>query len=264
MQRSDLTGVIDVADAAFVNDELFTWLAPRGLQYPSSWRAYMGARQRLHFTEKGVYGFVYVDDNDEVLGFAWWERKAPRPGKDKTPSDVWARHNTSWAEIIDQSLMQVQNAYYERLRLNPALDYGALKQMREDHDVLEPLEKATPHWYLAVLGVHPKAQRRGIGGMLLDWGLQRAREETEQRGKAVPVTMTSSPAGQGLYIRKGFRIVAWQGVALDDAQNFEGGAALVYDPSHTWIKPAAPGSNRKGRPIHVDWTSEALAAAHRT
>ena len=52
-----------------------------------------------------------------------------------------------------------------------------------------------------MIGVSPKYQRHGIGTSLIDWGLQRAQEES------VICMLESSEAIKGLYERKGFQKV---------------------------------------------------------
>lgn len=56
-------------------------------------------------------------------------------------------------------------------------------------------------WYLLMIGVSPKHQRHGIGTSLIDWGLQRAQEES------VICMLESSDTIKGLYKRKGFQKV---------------------------------------------------------
>ncbi|KAL4807455.1 acyl-CoA N-acyltransferase [Aspergillus unguis] len=54
-----------------------------------------------------------------------------------------------------------------------------------------------PHYELSMLAVDPAFGRRGLGGMLLKWGLDRADE------KQVPTFISSSPEGRGLYEKNG-------------------------------------------------------------
>lgn len=69
----------------------------------------------------------------------------------------------------------------------------------------EQAEAAQPSesWYLATMGVDPKAQRMGIGRKLLQWGIDRSEEES------IPACLEASQAGLPLYQKMGFRQIAW-------------------------------------------------------
>lgn len=74
-------------------------------------------------------------------------------------------------------------------------------------------------WHLAFLCVSPKYQRRGIGGLLIDWGLDKAARES------VPASVEASPAGEALYQRKGFRKYGYSVFAPGFV-----GQALLWEP----------------------------------
>jgi ribosomal protein S18 acetylase RimI-like enzyme len=58
------------------------------------------------------------------------------------------------------------------------------------------------HWYLAGIGVEPEAQRQGIGGALLQPGIDAARRD------GVPaVLLTNNAANLSFYERHGFSVV---------------------------------------------------------
>lgn len=67
---------------------------------------------------------------------------------------------------------------------------------------LETAHPSEPSWYLQALGVHPAAQRQGLGARLLECGLARADAD------GLPATLhTAVPAAAALYQRAGFRTV---------------------------------------------------------
>lgn len=53
--------------------------------------------------------------------------------------------------------------------------------------------------YLGILACHPDYQRRGAGGQLVRWGLEKAKRE------GLNVTLFASPAGTHLYRKLGFQ-----------------------------------------------------------
>ena len=78
-------------------------------------------------------------------------------------------------------------------------------------------------WYLKVLAVNPEFQRKGIGGILVNWGLKHARERNER------AYLEASDFGKGLYLKLGFKVVG-------DLQVTEGEEGftlpcMVWDPN---------------------------------
>lgn len=75
-------------------------------------------------------------------------------------------------------------------------------------DVLATFEKMgewhpdEPHWYLPMIGVEPNAQKRGIGGALMSYGVSRCDQE------GMPAYLESSnPRNISLYERHGFQVM---------------------------------------------------------
>lgn len=70
--------------------------------------------------------------------------------------------------------------------------FAFFEQMTEHHPT-------GAHWYLPFIGVEPAQQGRGLGSLLLDWGLARADRD------GVPAYLeASSPRNRALYERHGF------------------------------------------------------------
>lgn len=134
--------------------------------------------------------------------------------------DVEALASTLIIQIgIERLLGHAEAAYIEALRLNRSFDE---RNVRTFHNMPDKgFDKISEFWNLLMLCVSPSFQRRGVGGRLLDWGFDNAIEE------GVPVAVQSSPAGEGLYRGKGFRVIAWVKIT-------EG----IEDPVMIW-EPAA-------------------------
>jgi ribosomal protein S18 acetylase RimI-like enzyme len=95
-----------------------------------------------------------------------------------------------------------------KARMAPALiriAFSAPASFRDFVRIGTALEKAhpvEPAWYLQALGVHPRAQRRGIGKLLMAPGLALA------DGSGLPCYLqTSDPANIDYYRRFGFDLV---------------------------------------------------------
>ena len=70
--------------------------------------------------------------------------------------------------------------------------FAFFEQMTEHHPT-------SAHWYLPFIGVEPTQQGRGLGSLLLDWGLARADRD------GLPAYLeASSPRNRALYERHGF------------------------------------------------------------
>ncbi|OJD35177.1 acyl-n-acyltransferase [Diplodia corticola] len=86
---------------------------------------------------------------------------------------------------------------------------------------------ARPHAHLATLVTDPDEGRRGAGGMLVRWGLERADAE------GLEAYVDASPAGEGLYARSGFEVVRRVGFDLGRW----GGGEGVVEHVCMWRKP---------------------------
>ena len=88
----------------------------------------------------------------------------------------------------------------DNLRMMPglvrALGRGLPRAMRLDYHDASAVP-GFPHWYLYTVVVSPLAQGQGVGGALLDHGIERA------AGSAIYLESTT-PGSQRLYERKGF------------------------------------------------------------
>jgi ribosomal protein S18 acetylase RimI-like enzyme len=87
-------------------------------------------------------------------------------------------------------------------------------------------------WHLASLVVDTRYQRRGIGAMLLEWGIEQAQAEM------VPCGLESSFAGKKLYEKMGFRTFDEVRFGAGERDVF---AVMVWEPSGVegrWLEKA--------------------------
>lgn len=64
-----------------------------------------------------------------------------------------------------------------------------------------PEIKNSPQYGIMDIAVHPGFQGRGVARKLVEWGIQKAREE------AIPIELSATPAGAELYTKLGFKKV---------------------------------------------------------
>ncbi|KAG8668141.1 hypothetical protein FPOAC1_007513 [Fusarium poae] len=183
--EADLPAIARIATSAFhpETDALSRRLFPRHLQpnnIPDGEAAYDWrlARKATSLVSSESHVIVAIDNDgnpeDRIVGFALWDAPSAE-GNDSSPS-----------KPIECT----------------ALDKVAYEEMKKNvnQDAVDTFgEKGIAGvWHLDYIGVGPGNQRRGIGKMLLNWGLERASKE----GKDCYLVATE--AGRPLYVAAGF------------------------------------------------------------
>ncbi|KAI9660536.1 MAG: hypothetical protein M1821_009887 [Bathelium mastoideum] len=199
--RADIYDVGTLADVTFQDDAFWRSLTPGMYDYPNDRTRFYRLRTRGRAVmEGGCVSLVVVTDEqdadwsgrEKLAGYAFWQRQGTSEQARKWQREPWgARLNRAllWAEM-----------QYERYVVNRAMDFKIWDEVMTMFAALKaPL--VAEHWHTLVLGVAPQYRRRGAGRLLLDWGLQRAREE------GVPVLLEATPQGVPLYEKAGFKRV---------------------------------------------------------
>ncbi|KAF5976333.1 gnat family protein [Fusarium coicis] len=183
-----LPAIARIATSAFHpnTDALSRRLFPPHLQptdLPNGEAAYdwRFARKASSLTSSESHLVVAIDDekgkDDQVVGFSLWDA-LPATGGDSGPSK------------------EIQCT---------ALDKEAYNEMKKtvNQDTVDTFgeQGIAGVWHLDYIGVSPGNQRRGIGKMLLQWGLDHAAAE----GKDCYLVATE--AGRPLYVAAGFKDV---------------------------------------------------------
>ncbi|KAH7322866.1 acyl-CoA N-acyltransferase [Stachybotrys elegans] len=184
--EKDIPGIVQATVASFhadtdiISSRLFpSHLRPAGVSYEEAATPWWLARFTLYMKAPRPVFVVVTDDelNGEIVGFAMWER--PVSGSDAQPLP-----------------------YIEPV---PGFDEKAFEEMKEilGKDVLETFgpDGDDDLWCLGNLGVHPRHQGRGVGKLLLRWGMEQAAAE----GKDCHLVAT--PAGFLLYKKSGFEVL---------------------------------------------------------
>jgi len=149
---------------------------------------------------------------------------------------LWAGHvedpSSHWVYVTDAEGNVLSGAHWEFHEVSPFKE-GAPKLEAVWHPEGEGREFATrvvneiyglrfkrllrPHAQLDLMFTYPKERRKGYGGMLMQWGMDKASE------MGVEVAVESSEHGYGLYKKFGLRSI--QKIAVD---------TKVDNPSNTW------------------------------
>jgi len=242
---ADIPRCTTIHDAAYEGNELSDFLAPDRAKYPLSWRQHALSVQRNKYYQPNTWSFVCVADaNDdfanegEILGYVRWARCV---SKEDAADDPWTRRRMSMLERTDSWLRWAELKWEETLRANPAVSRArrdAFMRSVSKSTGFAPLYGAT-YWYLDSLAVAPRYQRRGVARRLVDWGLQRAKTETEERvaiGKApLPVALISTAPGLHLYRSLNFKVVGWEDDSFLEV-SADGGSNMVWDSTGYWIQ----------------------------
>ncbi|KAI9701185.1 MAG: hypothetical protein M1836_001854 [Candelina mexicana] len=213
----DFSAIATIGAKAFLDDNLYAWLCPKRKEYPEEWRRLFVRGTKQRYNAVGTYLFVAeTDESDpewngqsQIAGYAAWERKG------KSQSARRWRNNDSLLKKLERLLGQAEAAYTEAFRLDRCIDEKNVRAFRKLRD--ESFDKIPEYWNLLMLCVSPSFQRRGVGGRLLEWGFEKAVTE------AVPLAVQSSPAGEGLYLGKGFKVISWVKITED-----------IVDPVMVW------------------------------
>jgi GNAT superfamily N-acetyltransferase len=198
---ADLDQVVGLLTEAFLISPVGDWLVPDLPTRREIYRGYL-AIHAAHVMKVG-FADVTVDGS----GVALW---LPRLQRMPPPDDY------------DEQLADVCGPWLRRFQLLDAL-------LAEHHP-------RTPHHYLALLGVDPRAQRRGVGGALLN------HHHANLDDAGVPAYLEASTVGsRDLYLRHGYTLAATAPVELPE------GGPLLW-PMWREPRPTQPTTSGNDQP----------------
>ncbi len=167
LEESDRSWALATLTLAFASDPVMRWLWAAPHRYATLWPRFaegFGGPAIGHGTAHGLA---------DGRGAALW--LPPGSG----PNTVAL--GTLMAETLDERTLKEVGALFEQMdRWHPSVD----------------------HWYLALVGVDPILQGRGLGSTLLRHGLT-----TCDRDRLPAYLEASSPRSRDLYERLGFEVV---------------------------------------------------------
>jgi GNAT superfamily N-acetyltransferase len=195
---TDMHSITNISATGNEHDELTKYMR-RNIR--SQWTSYRSSCGRWLKGKLAAPGTIcYVAESKvtgEVVGWAIWSRHG-----ESATAEGWKRGNSGWGTALERRLMGWRNTYYKWV---PGVDRTA--EHAHVADLLPVLVEEWPgdifneFWELDGLYVDPREWRRGIGRLLVSWGVEKGKEES------VPVLVRSSPLGRRLYENVGFRVV---------------------------------------------------------
>ena len=220
--RSDIPALADMSLLAWEHDALCKWVWQFRKEYPISFRNSYVRAYRRRLTQFNVVNIVAVDQDGKIAGNGIFEYQpgAKEKGYWKGEHERVKQHRRETRAMEQSSLgletLDTCNTWLERqasvlefkyvngLRLNRALnlerDIAFRRACYQDSPFeTHPAFEGKAKWHVAVIVVHPRYQRRGIGGQLLRWGRNIAEQEN------LPSVLEASEDGKGLYEKEGYR-----------------------------------------------------------
>ncbi|KAI1337259.1 acyl-CoA N-acyltransferase [Xylariaceae sp. FL0016] len=170
-QISDIEPAYDVYFAAFAKEAILDFLFPGGVDR----KAHTEGTKHWWNLDRNGYTIKCVDpDTGKIVGMASWD-VFWRPGEEgawpKPPGAEWLQgKEREKAETVLVPLWDMHEKLFGKRR----------------------------HVYLPTMAVHPDYQRRGIGRLLMQWGIDMA----EKLG--LPIYLEATDAGFPLYKSMGF------------------------------------------------------------
>ncbi|KAI1108005.1 acyl-CoA N-acyltransferase [Nemania sp. NC0429] len=219
---SDLDAIAWIAVAASPADPVFTYRYPYMDQYPEDYAKYTRIRYSENFANPDNVVMVYecpsIEDPSIIkpVAFAVWllpssQRPAQTGGVEANQQQLTNNDDGKQANRL------------ERRDANPArwATYHADALAAKQRLFEEPF--GDRQLYLGMLECHPDYQRRGAGGMLVAWGINKARADK------LTLTLFASPMGARLYKRLGFRDVGTFRTQVPGEDEYLDSRAMVLD-----------------------------------
>ncbi|KAI0018940.1 acyl-CoA N-acyltransferase [Xylariomycetidae sp. FL0641] len=231
-RHSELPAIAHVLALAFHDDIIFGGMIhPLQDQYPNDADLYWLRRIRVNFWNYRYRLMVAVESDekghDTILGIGEWERLGPGG---KQLECHWLDPRNLLKPLASVA-MKVHALIWPNRACDPAKeDVGERAYPYINH--VWSGERADS-WYLEALGVRPDAQGRGIGQMLVRWGLDRAAED------GVCASVISAYGKDGFYHKCGFEIQEGK------ASMGEGNPLADVPGGNIWWRAAPRSSNTR-------------------
>jgi GNAT superfamily N-acetyltransferase len=192
----DEPAIAAVCTAAFFDEPLFgQYVHPHRHQYPSDVQIFWHGRARAFFREPRDRLIVATLPDEtgasKIVGMAVWQRQGDDAGAQKIISE--------WQDPGPDAFAPLPSTN------NRAIDPSRQTILADASPFFKHHWQGTTwglprenNWYLNLCCIHPGYQKRGVGQLLVRWGLALAAQEN------VHASVTTSHANEHFYLRCGF------------------------------------------------------------
>lgn len=170
---SDLNHAVRLYDACLGSDKLIQLLFPgKREQDPVAFKTHLYRLYAKRFwSVEWMFTFVVREaageEGEEVVGFSCWKKPAGEIGFVERWLSIFA-----WVAPIVRNFIALQTKLFPTVDLYPATAFDRCFPPIEE--ALFVNKKPKEWWYLSTLAVHPSYQGHGLGGLLMNEGLDMA------------------------------------------------------------------------------------------
>lgn len=191
---SDIEAVLAVSLESFADEAVLAWVIPDPAQRAAHMRESFAASLETA-VGSGAVLLAHEEDGEAVAVSIWLERETATPATDEPPAgDTSSAGATSSAEGIAPPETAHRSETARRLALVESATRSRVP--------------TAPHLHLSSMATRPRSRGLGVGTVLLEAGLDRART------RGLPVYLEASTSdNRRLYERRGFRDLG-DGIAL--------------------------------------------------
>jgi GNAT superfamily N-acetyltransferase len=231
---ADISQMASIAVAAYSDDKVTRFLAPHREKYPQDYYRHYLQSYRTRYLDPKSQGFVAVlaSSPSVALGFI----QLARLGSDAGAQKVIASRSSFSLKVLGlfyKIKHRVENYLFPDRSMSKENMDMFLTWVDYDTKTYWSNPLYENRWQAQTVIVAPKWQGNGIGKMLMNEVIKRAKAENEARREidgeqAVPVVigLQSSPAGEFMYRKVGFRLLG----RFQDSQPGEAGGSQIWEP----------------------------------
>ncbi|RSL98873.1 hypothetical protein CEP52_010064 [Fusarium oligoseptatum] len=202
--REDIPAAGAVAAAAYIDDEQDAFMFPGRIKYPER---YLKTKESIvrHGMEDPTATVIVVvlEEGDEgwsgkpdIVGFCIWFREDGDEKSEKTAEvEKKALLSRIKSFICDSEIYQYTSDLLDPLvSAQNASIMARTCRLPSSNNYFRPRIDNLPQYGIMDIAVDPAFQGHGIARMLVEWGINKAKEE------GVPIELSATPAGSGLIV----------------------------------------------------------------